>query len=220
VPGVAFAGGVSPDNKWLVAQDPKQAIWIWDLATLKPVKQLTQEGKGGAQTLTFTADGKSIVTNIRPLMLNIENGQSFAFVKDGDKKTPLKIDMSGGQAAISLGTLQDDDAMIHRVVASRIGSFVALGRGWYGQPAFVDVWDVGSRKRLGRFKPKGGGSLASFSFDNSLLAVEGAEKVSLWQIAKGKQVGSVKGSGIMQFSPKEMELAVTDGDELIIYIPK
>ena len=33
-------------------------------------------------------------------------------------------------------------------------------------------------------------------------------------------VGSVRGDGIMQFSPKAMELAVTDGDNLILYVPK
>jgi thiamine pyrophosphate-dependent acetolactate synthase large subunit-like protein len=53
-----------------------------------------------------------------------------------------------------------------------------------------------------------------------LLAVEGAEKVTIWRIANGKQVGSVTGDGIMQFSPKSMELAVTHGDSLIVYVPK
>ena len=75
-------------------------------------------------------------------------------------------------------------------------------------------------KRLGRYKPKDAGTLTSFSFDNSLLALEGAEKVTIWRIANGKQVASVKGDGIMQFSPTSMELAVTDGDNLIIYAPK
>jgi hypothetical protein len=75
-------------------------------------------------------------------------------------------------------------------------------------------------KRTGRYKTKNGGTLTSFSCDNSLLAVEGAEKVTIWRIANGKQVGSVTGDGIMQFSPKSMELAVTHGDSLIVYVPK
>lgn len=43
--------------------------------------------------------------------------------------------------------------------------------------------------------------------------------VTIWSISKGKQVGSVEGDGIMQFSPTSMELAVTDGDSLIVYVP-
>jgi hypothetical protein len=59
---------------------------------------------------------------------------------------------------------------------------VALGRGWYGRSAFVDVWDIGSMKRLGRYKAKDLGTLTSFSFDNSLLAIEGAERVTLGRL--------------------------------------
>ena len=103
---------------------------------------------------------------------------------------------------------------------SQSGSLVALGRAWYGQPAFVDVWDISSMKRIGRYKSKDAGTLTSFSFDNSLLAVEGAEKVTIWRIASGKQVTAVKSDGIMEFSPKVMELAATDGANLIIYVPK
>ena len=221
IEGAAFSGGVSPDSKWLAAQDTKQAIWIWDLSTLKPVKQLTEAGKGGTQNITFTADGKYIaVAYNTALLINVDSKQSLSFVSSGDKKTAIKIEQQGNQAAITLGTLQEDDAITHRVVPSRVGSLVALGRGWYGQPAFVDVWDVSAMKRLGRYKTKDAGTLTSFSFDNSLLAVEGAKKVTILNTATGKQVASVKGDGIMQFSPKSLELAVTDGDNLIIYVPK
>ncbi len=221
IEGAAFSGGVSPDGHWLAAQDPEQAIWIWDLSTLKRVKQLTEAGKGGTQNMTFTADGKYIATAYStPLLINVDTKQSVSFASSGDKKTALKIEKQGDQVALSLGSMQDDDALTHRIMPSRVGSLVALGRGWYGRPTFVDVWDVSAMKRLGRYKPKDAGTLTSFSFDNSLLTVEGAEKVTIWKIANGKQVASVKGDGIMQFSPKSMELAVTDGDNLIIYVPK
>lgn len=218
IEGVAFAGGISPDEKLMVAMDPKQAIWIWDLKTAKPIKQLTDPGKGGAQTLAFTNNGESVVVNIRPYLINIETRETFSFTSRSDKKTAVNIESLGGnQASISLGALQDDDAIVHRVVTSRTGNFVALGRGWYGQPAFVDVWDLRDKKRLGRFKAKGGGTLSSFSFDSSLLAIEGAEKVTFWRLEGGKQSGSVKGNGIMQFSPKSMEIAVTNDNDLLIY---
>jgi WD40 repeat protein len=217
---VGFSGGVSPDSRWLVSQDHKQAIWIWDMSTLKPVKQLTEPGKGGTQNLTFTSDGKQIAAAYqKALLINVETKESFSFTSPTDKKTPLKIQTQGNQAVISLGALQDDDAITHRVVPSRTGSLIALGRGWFGQPAFVDVWDFAASKRLGRYKAKDIGTLTSFSFDNSLLAVEGDERVTLLKIPSGKQVASVKGDGIMQFSPIALELAVTDQTNLIIYRP-
>lgn len=218
IDGVAFAGGVSPDGRWLAAQDPKQAIWIWDLQTLKPVKQLTEPGKGGARNISFTSDGKYVATT--PSLINVDTKQVVSFASAGDKKTPVKIEQQGNQVAISLGALQDDDAPTHRVIPSRNGQLVALGRAWYGKPVFVDLWDIGAMKRLGRYKAKDIGTLTSFSFDNSLLAIEGAERVTIWKIGTGKQLTSVKGSGIMQFSPATLELAVTDGTDLIIYVPK
>ena len=221
IEGVAFSGGVSHDARFLAAQDPEQAIWIWDLSTLKPIRQLTESGKGGTRNITFTADGKHIAAAYNtPLLINIDNKERVSFVSSGDKKTPLKVEQKGDQVAFSLGALQDDDAPTHRVIPSRVGSLVALGRGWYGKSGFVDVWDVSAMKRLGRYKPKDAGTLTSFSFDNSFLAIEGAEKVTIWKIANGKQIAAVKGDGIMQFSPKSMELAATDGNSLIIYVPK
>ena len=218
---VAFSGGASPDGRWLAAQDPEQAIWIWDLSTLNRVKQLTEPGKGGTKNMSFTANGRYVATAYNgPLLIDVETKQSVSFVMAGEKKTSVKIEKEGNQVGISLGSMQDDDAPTHRVMPSLSGSLVALGRGWYGRSTFVDVWDVNMMKRLGRYKAKDAGTLTSFSFDNSLLAIEGSQKVTIWRIANGKQVASVQSDGIMQFSPKAMELAATDGDNLLIYVPK
>ena len=111
IEGAAFSGGVSPDGRWLVAQDPKQAIWIWDLSTLKRVKQIGEAGKGGSLNMTFTADGKYIATAYStPLLINVETKQSVSFVSSGDKKTALKVERQADQVALSLGSMQDDDA--------------------------------------------------------------------------------------------------------------
>lgn len=222
IDGVAFSGAVSPDGRWLAGQDAKQTVWLWDLATLKQIKALTESGKGGANNMSFSADGKYLALPYkRPLVINVETKQTLELVAAGDKKTALKIEPTGkDQFSLSLGKLQDDDAITHRVATSRTGAFLALGRGWYGQPAFVDVWDASAMKRLGRYKPKGSGVLASFSFDNTLLAIEGGEYATIWSIAKSKQVATVKGGGLVQFSPITTELAVTDENELTFYVPK
>lgn len=221
VEGPAFSGGASPDGHWLAAQTSDQSIWLWNLSTLTRVEQLTPSGKGGTRNMNFTADAKYIATAYNtPLLINVKTKESVPLVTSGDKETALKVEQQGNQVGGSLGKLQDDAAPTHRVIPSKSGSLVALGRGWYGQTSFADLWDVAVMKRIGRYKIKDGGTLTSFSLDNSLLAVEGAKKVTIWEISNGKQVGSVTGDGIMQFSPKSMELAVTDGDSLIIYVPK
>ena len=222
IEGVAFSGAVSPDGRLLAAQAPNQALWLWDISTFKPIKQLSEQGKGGTKTTSFSANGKYIATAYStPLVIDIETGQMVSFVRSGDKKTAVKIEQgAGNQASISLGTMQEDDAPTHRVIPSRTGTFLALGRGWYGQPTFIDLWDTNSSKRLERIKLKDTGALTSFSFDNSLLAIEGKEKVIILKVANGKPTGEVKGSGIMQFSPKTLELAVTDNTTLLIYTPK
>lgn len=219
---VAFAGGISPDGKWFAAQDAKQTIWLWDLARMKRVKKLTESGIGGANTISFTPDNKFIVAaHNRPLVINIETKEQVKLVMSGDKKSEINIQPTGNnQVIFSMGKLEDDDAITHNIVASRTGSLIALGRGWYGKPAFVDVWDINAMKRIGRYKPKDCGTLASFSFDNSLLAVEGAENVTILQVADGKQTATVKGNGLVQFAPQAMELAVTNDDTLLVYTPK
>src|SRR5829696_6594115 len=94
IEGVAFAGGVSPDARFLAAQNSEQAIWIWDLATLKPVRQLTEAGKGGSTNIAFTADGKYIAA--APVLINIDNQEKVSFVTRGDKKTSLNVQQQEG----------------------------------------------------------------------------------------------------------------------------
>ena len=219
IEGPAFSGGVSPDGRWLAAQAADQSIWLWDLSTFTQVEQLTPRGKGGTQNMSFTAEGSYIVTAYStPLVIDVKTKESVSLIRT--EQTPMKVEQQGNQVSVALGPLTEDNAPTHRVIPSRSGSLLALGRGWYGQAPFIEVWDLALKKRIGRYKPKDSGTLTSFSFDSSLLAVEGDEKVTIWKISNGKQVGSVKGGGIMQFSPKSMELAVTDGSTLIVYAPK
>lgn len=222
IDGVAFSGAVSPYGRWFAGQDKKETIWLWDLATLKQVKALTEPGKGSADNMSFSADGKYLALPYKPaLVIDVETKQARELVAEGDKKTVAKIEPAGkDQFIFSLGKLEDDDAINHSVATSRTGALVALGRGWYGPPAFVDVWDISGMKRLGRFKPMDAGTLASISFDNALVAINGGENTTIWNIAENKQIATVKGGGLIQFSPSSTELAVTDKNELIFYIPK
>src|SRR5687768_1625867 len=133
----------------------------------------------------------------QPHLIDVQSGTDTIIpVKTSQPKIHLQ-QTGQDQLAISLGELSDDSAMSHNLTSR--GSLIAVGRGWYGKPAFVDVFDLEKTKAVGRFKPKNGGTQASFSSDGSVLAIEGAKEVTLWKIADGKQFSSLKGSGIVEF---------------------
>ena len=218
---VAFSFAISRDGRWLAGQDSKQALWLWDLTTLKRTKQLVKAGVGGARDINFTADGQHVVVvyGNDPHLIDVAAGTDTV-LPVRTAKPQINIKQTGdNQMVMSLGALDDDSAMSHNLALSANGAFVAVGRGWYGKPAFVDVFDISKMKRVGRYKPKDGGTQASLSFDNAFLAIEGAKTVTLWKVGEGKQYGTVKGNGSVQFSPTSLELAVTDDNTLILYTP-
>lgn len=216
---VAFSFAASRDGRWLAAQDSKQALWLWDLTTLKRTRQLVKPGVGGAHDMSFTPDGRHVIViyGNDPHLIEVTTGTD-TLLPVRTAKPQLNIKQTGdNQMVMSLGALDDDSAMSHNLALSADGSLVAVGRGWYGKPAFVDVFDLAKLKRVNRYKPKDGGTQVSVSFDNSLLAIEGAKTVTLWRVGEGKQYGAVKGNGLLQFSPSSLELAVTDDTALILY---
>jgi WD40 repeat protein len=214
IEGTFYSGAISPDNRWLAAQSADQSVWLWDLATLKPVTQLTEKRWGRSEAMSFSADGKRVMVAVeKGLLIDIEQkvDHSFGAILGDDPSLRLVV-TEDGKLALALGKPGDDDATVHRVATSRSGPLVALGRGW-----FVDLWD--GFKRRGRIKPKEDGSEVSFSYDDSLLAISGTENTTIWKVSNRKRLASVKGSGVVQFSPTSLELAVTDRASLIIYAP-
>ena len=218
----AFSFAVSRDGQRLVAQDSQQALWLWDLTTLKRTRQLVKAGVGGAYDANFTSDDQHVVVvfGSDPHLIDVASGTDAKLpVRTAKPKVNLK--QTGDKTFVmSLGALDDDSAMSHNLSISKGGTLVAVGRGWYGKPAFVDVFDTNKMQRLGRLKPKEGGTQSSFSFDDSLIAIEGDKTVTVWKVSEGKQDGAVPGSGLVQFSPKSLELAVTNDNSLILYTPR
>jgi hypothetical protein len=181
---------------------------------------LVKAGLGGARDMNFSDNQRLVmIYGSEPHLIDLASGEDKT-IPVKTSRPQIKLQRTGkDELAISLGELSDDSAMIHSVAVSR-GSLIAVGRAWYGKPAFVDVFDLARTQRVRRLKPKEGGTQASFSFDDSILAIEGAKDVTLWKVAEGKQFASVKGDGLVEFSPTALELAVTDGSTLIIYSPK
>jgi WD40 repeat protein len=218
---VAFSFALSRDGRWLAGQDSKQALWLWDLTTLKRTKQLVKQGVGGARDIAFTADGQQVVVvyGNDPHLIDVTAGTD-TMLPVRTAKPQINIKQTGdNQMVMSMGELNDDSAMSHNLALSANGVLVAVGRAWYGKPAFVDVFDLSKMQRVGRYKPKDGGTQVSLSFDNLLLAIEGEKNVTLWKVGEGKQYGVVKGNGRAQFSPTSLELAVINDSTLILYMP-
>jgi WD40 repeat protein len=228
--GLTPTADVSPDGQWLAAQDPEHKIWLWDLTSLKRNRQVGKTGTDGALSLTFTPDGKSLAVayDYNPYLINLQSkaavklpvtARSDLMVKQIDKNT----------YAVNAGAMNDDQAFSHYVGASRKGSLIAIGRGIFGQPDFVDVYDWLTMKPVARIKPKDDGTVAFFSSDNTLLAIQGRGQVTIWEIASGRRVATIKASGaapssliakgssLFQCSPVDRELAVVDGNSLFIY---
>ena len=218
---IGFSFAISDNSRWVVGQDSQQAIWLWDLTTLKRVRQLGKSGIGGALDMCFLdAQHLVVVYGYEPHLIDIETSANTVLPVRTSKPQMNVKQVGDKQFSISLGSLDDDSAMSHHLAVNPGRSLVAVGRGWYGKPDFVDVFDLAKMQRVGRYKPKDGGTQASFSFDNSLLAIEGAKNVTLWKVSEGKQIGSVQGNGLVQFSPKSLELAVTNDNSLTLYVPK
>ena len=216
---IGFALAISPDDLWLVAQDSKQAVWLWDFKTLKREKQLVEAGVGGARDMSFIGNRQvALIYGSNPHLIDIPSGED-TLIPVKTSRPQINVEKTGSdQFAISLGKLSDDSAMSHNLSAAG-NSLIAVGRGWYGNPAFVDIFDVTNMKTVRRYKPKEGGTQTSFSFDGTLLAIAGA-KATIWSMADGKQLTAVKGNGWVEFSPTTLELAVAEGSTLLIYSPK
>ncbi|HYG99861.1 MAG TPA: WD40 repeat domain-containing protein [Terriglobales bacterium] len=216
---------VSEDEKMMVGGDGKtdsEALVLWDVSDLRPIRR--QLFSNGARPVdpSFVIGGKVAVAVSRvTYLVDVNTGQATKVQQLGDRATALKIEKGqGDQAVMSLGSLQDDDAPTHRVTSSRDGSLIALGRGWFGQPDFVDVWTATDMKRVVRIKEQNTGTESSISFNNQLVAV-GASKpgiITVYRI-KDKKKTCITGSNLFQFNPTSLELAVIQDGVLSFYVP-
>jgi WD40 repeat protein len=222
--------GVSVDGKWLVTQDPKHVLALWDLTTFKRTKELGKTGLDGAVNVNFTADGRSIAIAFDHRLDLIDVGsRKIAEIPIRGKPQGMKVEATGPNTVVlSLGALDDDSAIIHRVVPGTRGPLLAVGRGWYGKPNFVDLWDYSAARTVRRFKPKDDGQLAQISFDDLYLAIGGARTVTVWSVTSGEQVAELsateifeetplaKGTPLFAFSPAADEIAVVENTNVHI----
>jgi WD40 repeat protein len=165
VTDVAF----SPDGKRLVAGRFRGGAIVYDAATRQQALRI---------------DGRSVATAVA-----FHPGGGLIAVATVDGKVGL-FDATSGAAVDSL---EVGKAPIWQVVFSPDGRLLGMVvdpngvRGFYGQQrqGEVQLWDVDSRRRLGRAIMPGAGSVFSLAFnrEGTLLATGTRGRLDLWEVS-------------------------------------
>lgn len=222
--GVTFVQDVTPDGKWLLAQDPDTGRkWLWNVETGKREIPLDTP-KARVEKLIpmsgclFRADGGQVYC----FDVSTKNNLSLILPDSAGKKTRVTVEkMEGNKAAFSIGGLQDDNAPTYRISLSPDRKLLAASRRW--MRGFVDVIDLASGKRLARIIPNEEYAMlltrnpAHFSHDGKLAAFDGSKQVTVWDTQQGKLISSLpikSPRSASAFSPVSSELAILDEEIL------
>ncbi|HEY7428307.1 MAG TPA: sigma-70 family RNA polymerase sigma factor [Gemmataceae bacterium] len=202
--GMAFL----PDGRMLAATDflkPGEAsqkirgIRVWDVATGKEVRQLSDPAKKREDLLSasaFSRDGKLLATTV-----TLKRDISVWDVASGQEIRQLTRD-EGAANEGSIRTLAfSDDGKMLAAATSRT----------------VSVWDAATGKPLRQMKATGHafGAVLAFSPDGKTLV--GGQEGHLWEVNTGKQIRSlgVKFTQVALFSPDGKVLALGDASGVI-----
>ena len=149
--------GSMPDEAW------RGSIRLWEVASGRELRRL--EADGGCFQLTFTADGKGILS---------AHGSSKT--GRGDDRVRLR-DVETGRELLSIGMLEGGP----EGVALSPGGRRILTASTNGS---VQLWDAATGRELHRFEGHRGGALgAAFSPDGRMAASGGKDGiVRLWRL--------------------------------------
>jgi serine/threonine protein kinase/WD40 repeat protein len=196
-PGQHLALAISPDGKTLAAAGSDRFVRLWDLATGKVRRALTDERvREGLCSMAYSPDGKVLATGHRKGTVHLWHPV------DGKH----------------LAALEEPGGKLFLIAFSPDGKYLAVGR----EKGETQVWEVRTTKlqttvRLGL----GTVYCVAFSPDSQMLAVGGQEQaICLWDVANKKGAGTMFGhkspARCLAFDPDGRNIAVASEDKEVL----
>ena len=192
---------VSTDGKRIVTGvghhllTESRTLKIWDSQTGKKIFSFTGanvEPDAGINTVTFSPDGKRIVTGFDTTVgvWNATTGREIFSFKACPLNTRALVFTPETDMTIHFGRLSS-------VVFSPDGKRIATANGY--DPA--SVWDAQTARKIFELKHPEGANSVAFSFDGKQVVTEGQNIEKLWDASTGKEVNVCKGfHGPLAFS--------------------
>ena len=240
VSGVVF----SPDGRTLVSSHLRSAV-VWDVSGEQIIGKPLGGPTDLTTDVAFSPDGKWLAAGQfggDTVVYEAARGRVVLRIAGGSSVTAVAFDPRGGLIAIgtidgrvrfvdrksgaAVGSLLDGgSSAVWQVGFSPDGQLLAVARDPNGvdgfdaqkQPGDVQLWDVDSRRRVGKAIVPGGGSVLSVAFnqDGTLLATGSYfGRLDLWNVAtqahRGKAV-RVADDGVLSVAFDSGGLVVAGG---------
>jgi WD40 repeat protein len=159
----------SPDGQMVLSGSGDGAIIFWEVATGNALQKLLGH-TAAIWDLTFSPDGKTAISasNDQSLIFwDMTSGEEISHWRGNENSTLSNVIFSpNGTLAISTGCRLNES-------------------GWCNQGEII-LWDIAKEKQLNIFSPAG---TAAFSPDGDTIAYNSGNKVFLWDITLGEQLG-------------------------------